>query len=362
MYKIAALNGDIAVIDFDFKATFISTMPYQPRESSSIVFKRVDEDFNPGDLRGYYEGVREHAGRGDAIVFLTSVDLGDRLLLRELREPRGFIAASIGLGPPACPGMSGREPLRTGTINVAVVLDESLTESGLADLLRVVAEAKCLASVELLLRCSLRSPGTVTDSIAVGAREERSGGYVNAGMATSIGGPVAEAVYRLLVGEGTRILGPEGMLRNALGLTVDGLVELAVEAYRRAPVPGVSEDSVRREAERLLRGIISDPNVASLIIASRDLDLRGYVGALPGVGEEEFRSDTKRILADELIAMAISLYVAGVKGLFATYWVERLKEKGLISIDLPPFEDDVVSALVGSILTLIYDKLLGAGR
>ncbi len=360
--RLVVHRRDLAVIDLGFKGTAASSAPYQPREASAIAFRRVDEDFNPPSLEGFYERVRREIGRPDSIVLLTSVDLEERLAVEESRDPPGLIAVSVGLTPPVCIGPGEYEPLRASTINVAVGLDAGLDPSGLLDLFKVAVEAKTLAAVELLLRCRTRSPGTASDAVAVVARPGGSrDGRLTAGMATRLGGPVAEAIYRLIVGLGSSILGPYGLARNALGYSVDELVDLAMEAYMQAPVPGVEPSRVRALVKRLLEQALGDPNVAALVIAARDLDLRGLAGVLPGVTGEEFSRDPRGIIADELLATALSLYLAGFKGLLATYWVERLKEKGRVPVEAPVFEDDIISALLGSSLSLVYDRLIAGG-
>lgn len=357
-WRILVHSRDVAVIDLGFTGAVASSAPFQPPVASLVVFRRVGEDFNPGSLAGFYENVRREIGRRDSIVLLTSVDLEERLEIQGIEDPPGVAAVSIGLTPPTCPGAPSHEPLPSSTINVAVAVKTGLTHSGLMDLFRTVVEAKTLASVELLLRCSSRSPGTVSDAVAVIAEK---GKLVTAGPATRVGGPVAEAVYGLITRAGARILAPYGYVVNALGYTLEELVGLALEAYRRAPVPGVGEEEVRLNVRKVLEGILRDPNVAALLIAARDLDLRGLAGTLPGLTGGEFKEDPRSIVADELLATALSLYIAGFKGLLAAYWVERLKSAGEVSITAPVFEDDVISALVGSALSLVYDRLLGGG-
>lgn len=358
--RLVAHEKDVAIIDLGFRGPVVASTPYQPDEASLIVFQRVGGSFNPASLKGFYDGVRRRVGREDSVVFLTSVDIGERLVFEELRDPPGLVVVSLGLSPSTCPGAGVYEPLKHQTINVAVALDVPLQAPGLVDLFRVVVEAKCLAVVELLLRCALRSPGTATDAVAVVARRGPRG-YLTAGGATRIGGPVSKAVYKLVSRLGLRVLGPEGLVRNALGYDVDELTDLALEAYKQAEVPGVPTHRARGLIADTLRRVVRDPNVTAFIVAARDLDLRGLAGALPGVSEEEFRTDPRGLVADELLAAALSLYLGGFKGLLATYWVERLKERGGVRISAPVFEDDVVSALIGSVLSLVYDRLLSEG-
>ena len=351
---------DALVVLLGSHYNFITTLPYQPREANVIVFKRVQKDFRCDDLKSFYRKLRADLGYDSSIVFLTAAPLDDHLYVVN-NEGTIAVIATVGLEPPVCPGHGSLyEPL-IGTINIAVVVDYNLTYSALVDLLRVIVEAKSVAVSELLLRCDVRSPGTVTDAIAVGGRLMEEDGYINMGMSTTVGGWVSGVVYRGLIEIGLRRLGLEGLLRNIIGLSLDELVNLVVELYKEAPVPGVTLESVRVKARRLIEGILRDPNVWSLLVAARELDLHATAGSIPWLKVEDHLSDSKAVVADELLAFALSLYIAGFRGLLATYWVERLKERGLIPLRLPQFEDDVVSALVGSTLSILYTRLLGGG-
>ena len=130
-----------------------------------------------------------------------------------------------------------------------------------------------------------------------------------------------------------------------------------MEIYDKAPIPGVDRDKVREEARKILRSFLSDPNVWSFLIAARELDLHGFAGSIPNLSREEFQVDSKRIVADEVLGMALATYLAGVKAVFSMYWIERLKEnKALEHYKLEMFEDDVVSALLASLLTKLLDE------
>ena len=355
--RVLEAGRDRVVIDLGFRGVVTSTAPLQPSEASRVAFVRVGDLAGLEDAVRVYRAVREELGE-DTVVLLTSADLDKAFGLRELGEPKALVAASVGLKPPACPGGGAYEPLRLGTVNLVVAVDEGLEESGVLDLVRVASEAKCLAMVELNLKCALRSPGTVTDTVTVIARR---GGYLNAGMATRIGGPVSLAVYELLVDTALKLRGPEEFLGDSLGLGFKGLVDVAVKAYSLAPVPGVDESRARALVERELRLMARDPNLLFLVAAARDAELRGMAGAIYGVGRDEFRRDPRGIIADELLAFATSLYLSGFKGLLAAYWLERLKEKGKIDLGGGVFLDDMVAAVAGSALSRVYDRLLGGG-
>jgi alpha-ribazole phosphatase CobZ len=149
------------------------------------------------------------------------------------------------------------------------------------------------------------------------------------------------------------------LLKRVTGLGVEDVLEIFSQVYSRASIPGLSTGEAKEIARKHLGRALEDPNVWSFLIAARELDLHGLSGTIPGIGAEEFRRDPVRLVADEVLGLALSLYLAGLKGLFSMYWIERLKERGDLSHgSLHSFEDDVVSALVGSLLT----KLLEEGR
>ena len=212
-----------------------------------------------------------------------------------------------------------------------------------------------LAVSEILLRCTSRASGTVSDAVAIVLPRSRPKRYLFAGIATDVGNAIAKAVYRAILSRAITLLGIDDFLKNVLGVDRERIVELALQLYRRAPIPGLSVDRVRKILRDILDDVLRDPNVWCLLIAARELDLHAYSSSIPHLSRDEFLNDTQKILADELLGIALSLYIAGAKGMFSMYWVERLKKNGVLSFELPMFEDDVLSALLGSLLTKLYD-------
>ncbi|MDM7275452.1 MAG: adenosylcobinamide amidohydrolase [Thermoprotei archaeon] len=333
---------------------FLTSLPHQPKTADSIVFKKVSGDFqccSGGGLSDYYSKLRGSMGLERAIVFLTAANV-KKHLYRELPDG-STIVATVGLEPPVCPG--GGAGGSNSTVNIAVLVNVALSESGLVDILRTVVEAKSLAMAELLLRCKFRSPGTASDAIAVGRPAALEGLEHFAGMATETGNLIASEVYRGLTSFGLELLGLEGYVYNLLGLTLEELLDVTVKVYEKAPIPGLDSERARGRLKTLITGFLKDPNVLSLIIAARELDLRASIGSISGFTVEDYEGDSVKIVADELLASALALYISGFKGLLAAYWVERLKEKGLLNLKLPVFEDDILSALVGSAITRLCE-------
>ena len=351
-------DSEALVVGLSEDHVFLTNLPYQPRVADHVVFKRVPRDFHcPGGecLKAYYDALRSSLGLERALVFLTAADVRKHLR-RELPDGSAVIA-TVGLEPPVCPGSSRSGVGRLGsTVNVAVLANAALSESGLVDLLKTVCEAKSLAMAELLLRCELRSPGTASDAVAVGRPAGLEGSEHFAGMATSLGNAVASGVYEGLVSLGLELLGLEGYVRNLLGLSLEQIVESAMRVYGEAPIPGLEPAVVEEYLRKLVRSLLGDPNVLSIVVAARELDLHASAGSIPGLPVEDFRADSVGIVADELLASALALYISGFKGLLATYWVERLKKRGLTGSELPVFEDDVLSALIGSAIAKLCEE------
>lgn len=344
------------IIDLSEPYKFIVNLPHQPNKARSIIFKHVSKDFNCSNLEVFYKSVRSKLNREESIVFLTAANIEEYL---HITDNDLEVIATVGLEIPVCPGSYPIDRFRPSTINIAVLLNHPLSDCGLLDLFKTITEAKSLAATELSLRCNHRSPGTVTDAIAVGRPVSLNPSIDFAGMATSIGGRVASIIYSSLVKYGLSKIGLNGFISNNLGLDLESIIDITMRAYSQAPIPGVDEGRVKSIVENILKDVLLDPNVQAIIVAARELDLHASIGSIPSISVDDFKSDSVRIIADELLASALSLYIAGFRGLLGTYWVERLKTQGLINAKLPVFEDDILSAIVGSTLSILYSRMGG---
>lgn len=352
------LEGSSLVVDLGAEYTVLSTVSGLTR-SRYLVFHHVDKGFSVCDVEGYRRRVAEGLGLpARTPVFITAVEPGDHLVLR---GDGVTVVATVGLRPPVCVEQEELyDPPAPGTINVAVIVEETvLSMPALVDLFRVVVEAKTVAASLLLLRCRGRPAGTVTDAVAVAARTEPRG-LPWAGMATRLGNRAAVIVYEAVLQGDQR--SPGKKLRDVLGLGPEELLDDMVRMYKQAPVPGVEPGEARRMLEEMLNQVLRDPNVWAFLVAARELDIHGAAGTLPGVSREEFLGDSRAIIADEALASALAVYIAGFRGLLSAYWVDRSKHRaGLRLAELPPFEDDAAAALAGALLSRLYDRLLGTG-
>lgn len=359
--RIKAKPG-LLLIEAPREYEYLSTIPPGRGSARWYAIVQVDEHYRVPQGMGLGDALASEARRAGApegtLALLTAADTGDPLVVEE--EDYTMIA-TVGLSPPACPGMMASDPL-PATINVVALVHRPLALSGAQDLLRVIAEAKAAASWEAMLRCrspgeSRRPVGTVTDAIVVAWPGGGPGDPGVAGHATSIGSRIGGSLYRRLYERASE--DPLWYLERSLGVGLEGILDIVDRAYRLAPVPGVPAEEAVALARRLLEAWLRDPNVAAVIVASGELEVRGASGTLPGVPREWYRMDSPGIIADELLGLTLAEYLAGTRGVMAMVWLEKLKKEGLLGPEPGVFEDDVIMALAASALSRVLSKLLG---
>ncbi len=326
------------------------------REARYIIVKKVPKEFDHTNIEALCRSIIAKLGLDDAIVMLTAADIA-KYVRKHVETPDGVVelVVTAGFSPPLCIDMDTVYRPMVSTINIIVATNAKLKPWALIDLVRTVIEAKAATIADMLLRCRSRSVGTVTDAIAVAAKIDMHG-LETAGMATTIGNAVAKAVREAIAERAREELSVDDVLKNLIGVDRREIVELVMEIFRAAPVEGVNEDSVRRRAMEILDALLRDPNVWTFLLASRELDVHGYSGTIPMLDRREFEADSHRIIADELLAMALANYLAGSRAVLATLWLDRV---GLIKrrVELPTFEDDMLQALVASIASRIYSEI-----
>jgi alpha-ribazole phosphatase CobZ len=345
------------LVDFGFEATVLSSTSGISRSRYAIVVY-VSEDADEDDIVEAVErAVRRLGLPSPTPIFATAVEEGEHIVAS---GPGVHVVATVGLRPAACitPWEGAVYQCARGrpgpaTINLLGVIEEpELTMTGLLDAYRVLAEAKAAAATLAPLHCASGIPlGTVSDAIAVAGRVSE-GGCKWSGPATQPGWRLARlAIEAVLAATKPDPLG-------YIGVTIGDVVDDALKLYSTAPVPGAG--SVKPRVEALARRVLGDPNAAAVIVASALLDRYAAWGMLPGLSGEEHRSDSRGVIADELLASALAVYVNGFRGLLAAYWADRNKERlGLKLSRLPMFSDDAIAGLVGAILSRVYDELLG---
>ncbi len=330
------------------------------RRLTHVMFHKVNKDFNEEDPEIYARDIasRYKLPTDTTAVFLTAADVTKEYIDREIESPiKTRFIATIGFSPLACVGKKLRN--EASTINMLLVVDKNLSYRALAELTGLVSSLKTLALVDLGFSCNNygRAYATVTDAFIV-ASEETGVEERYCGPATVIGNTVSNLVYTAIVEYGLNKMDLNVKFKNIFGVDVDWLIDTAVKLYMNAPIPNISIEDVRKEIAFELSKVLKDPNIWALGLAARSLDHHGLAGAIPYLEKNEYTGDSTKIISDEILGIAFSIYVNGWKGMFSYYWIDRIKEELKEFKSKPMFIDDILASFIGSILSKVYDKHL----
>lgn len=137
------------------------------------------------------------------------------------------------------------------------------------------------------------------------------------------------------------------------GITIDNLIDAALEMYIEDPIFG-GEEKIRARLRKELRKALEDINVSTLVLAGflleDELQKRG-VGSL---AKKKYLSDPVDLIADEILGIQIALYIAGSRSIFEFERFDRRKP-GILK-RLPPILDDVMGGLVSGVLVKVCSK------
>ena len=366
LISLKILRGDIILADLKDSFRALSSTIYGGglKDIRYVIFKKVGKDFSEPDPRSYASRIAEEIGcpPTSTAVFLTSADIvKDHIILEYEDFPREEILLTLGLGPLSCIDGSSSKAI-IGTLNTLLVIDECLTTEAAIDLAMLIGAVKSAAFSDLGISCGgfRRAYSTVTDAVIVAYRSEGCRNFSRyGGPATNVGRAASRLVYEAITELAQRKLGFEDLLKYYTSFTCNDLAALGLKIYRRAPVPGVSDNEVLTLIVRELKKHLKDPNLWALIRGAHALTFYGLAGTIPGLSREEYFEDSKKIIADELMGIALSIYINGWKGMFNYYWIDRVKEGIEEFRKLPMFIDDVIAALMGGVLSKVYDELLG---
>jgi len=367
MISVEILDRNTLLVKFHETMNCVSSTVYGGGISRLryVIFRRVSKNFNAPNPQRYALKVIQEANLSpqETAVFLTAVDVvNNYLVLRSERMPTVEAVMTVGLSPLACIGNDLQFKTREkGTINILLSIDECLLLKAAIELVMLMGSAKTAALSDLGITCRdyKRPYGTVTDAVIVAFKSKACKRKVKyAGAATPIGSEAVKIVYEGIVNKALALLPEDILLKRTTGMDINNLVEMALSFYKNAPVPQISEERVRNLIESELKDLLKDPNIWLLLRAAGALTLYASSGTVPGLSKNEYFSDTKKIVADELLGIALSTYINGWKGMFNYYWIDRIKERNSRFRGLPMFIDDIIGALLGGILSRVYDVLL----
>ena len=330
------------------------------RRLTHVMFHEVGKNFNEKKPEKYARDIvsRYKLPTDTTAVFLTAVDVAREYVDREIESPiKSRFVATLGFSPLACIGKKIHNG--SSTINMLLVVDKNLSNSALAELSGLISSLKTLALVDLGFSCNNygRAYATVTDAFIV-ASEEVGVEERYCGPATMIGSAVSNLVYTAIVDYSLKRIDLDVKFKNIFSIDTDWLIDTAVKLYMNAPIPNVSIEDIRKDFAFELSKVLKDPNIWALGLAAWSLDHYGLAGTIPYLEKNEYIDDSTRIIADELLGIAFSIYVNGWKGMFSYYWIDRIKEQLEEFKNKPMFIDDILASFIGSILSKVYDKYL----
>ncbi len=258
------------------------------------------------------------------------------------------------------PNVEGRvkeKIYRAGTINMVCVLDRPLSDEGLVNAIMTMSEAKAAG----LRDEGIDGTGTTSDAIVLATPFGDGARY--AGTATEEGICLSRSI-RAALASSIRGNGDRPRQRDLLelleeeGVSRDDLWQVALGLY--VPCPSWEIEDLRSRFMARLDLYRDDVNVNAMVAAAVLLEREGRLGRLAVLDAEGFASDPVHLVADEMLGLQLSEYIAGTRGMFEFTRYDR-KKPGVLS-RLGPFLDDIVASLVGGIMSAIYTELLEGDR
>jgi len=238
---------------------------------------------------------------------------------------------------------------KAGTINIILLIDGDLTESCMVDAVKTVTEAKTVALKELDVRSNFSgdlASGTVTDSVVV-ACTKRGKLKEYAGTATvlgeMIGKAVKESVKKALQKQGRIMVNRSIKQRlEERGISLANAITLFTETCPKIPGPEEME-----QFKEEIQQVLSDPNVASFVVAGVRLDDDVKMGLIP-VG----KFNKSRICG--ILQTAVMNYL-GDKNAASKHI--KLDDTSLATLDnLGLFTGSILSAIMSSVYSNMDGK------
>jgi alpha-ribazole phosphatase CobZ len=140
------------------------------------------------------------------------------------------------------------------------------------------------------------------------------------------------------------------------GVSLRDLLDTALEFY--VPHPGVE---TKEKAEKILTeeflDTLQDVNISTLIVAAYRAQEDAEAGLIPGLTQERFQG-RPGLVADELIGLAISGYIAGARGVFEFTRFDQAKP-GILK-KLGAISNDAIGGLVAGVSSNMYTQAFRA--
>jgi len=333
--------------------------------AASVVIQEVPLDYDHDDPVGELSALMDELDAPRPCVGLMTAAYVRNVITVERAERNGVSAVAIvtaGTTNAVTAGervsasvASGFAPHKAGTINIIAIVDAPLSDSGLANAVMTVTEAKTAGMAD----AGIAGTGTTSDAVVVLCPPGGTAAY--AGTASDAGVALARAVRAATSASivkwtnGKRAGAKDFVTKlDEMGIGLEEMWGAALGLY--CPNPDWPTEMIRERFERQLRILRDDVNVNAMVFAAIRMEEMGQRDEMHGLDEGRFKEDPVHLVADELLGIALAQYVAGTKGLFEYIRYDK-KKPGILGV-LGPFLDDIVGSLIGSIMSRIYTDLL----
>lgn len=332
------------------------------RTSNKIVNIRIPLDFYENPFE--FLKIKENHVR-DSVCLMTGADVSKASIIEESRSDLKVLAIATAGTSNATSITDGGCMELLGTINIIVIVNRSMTESCMVNAIATITEAKCKALSSLDLRSKIsgeQATGTSSDAVVIASLNEGAP-LEYAGSATELGWLIASSVERAVreaVTSHDGVLPSRPLLKRLeeRGIFLEDLISTAMEMY--VPHPLFSRERAKEVFEKILIETMNDVNVASLVMAALRINEDGERGLIPNLLAEDYEKDVVNLVADEILGISISMYIAGYNGLFEFYRFDRIKP-GILK-KLPPFVDDAVGGLLAGASSKMYSCMLQGNK
>lgn len=369
------LDYKLDILDYNDQPVAIIKLPFRHRSLSSAIVgggvSETDTVFIVEVPVGYdcatpeedLAAIRQHFGLpADSIGLMTAAKIRKVITTESSQENDCEAVAVVTAGTTNAVMAGERLPQKVidtlpvhkvGTINIVAILSEPLQDCGLVNAAATLAEAKTAGMND----AGVAGTGTTSDALAILCPAGSVGKY--AGTASNSGMAMAKAVRKAVANSTRKWQEDTTSAKSALekldelGIGEAEMWEAALGLY--VPAPQWDLEMVHQRFKKHLRNLEKDVNVNAMLYAAILLEEQGNAMKLSGL-ETTFQDDPVHLVADELLGIALSQYIAGTKGLFEYIRYDKNKP-GILGI-LGPFLDDIVGSIIGSIMSNIYTELL----
>ncbi len=337
-------TGDYIAVHGDFEVLSSAFYNGGYRRARTLINLHVPSDFDDDAVMYFDSFVKTLKLSPETTVgMMTAVPVANARILKEEEEG---ITAIITAG------------ISSATVNIILTIDKPLSQSAMANVMIVATEAKTAAFYDLDLRdCNGDLfTGDLTDSVVVACAPVRNKADLFAGKGTELGKRVYEVVREgvkaaLQSHNGLRMDRPILKRLEERGITLQAMVDTALELY--VPVEGEERDMdrLRQRLEAMIIGETADTNVALLLAAAIHADEQEIQKDRAG---NEGSTDAASIVADELIGIDIAEYIGGKRALFNFFYYDTRKPGILRRLGV--FMDDAIGGLIAGCMSKLLQE------